>query len=49
MSTLASDPIPLTHARSAWTAGVEPLRDAFPAHTDRLIRAIAFSLSLIHI
>lgn len=43
MSTLASDPIPLTHARSAWAAGVEPLRDAFPTHADRLIRAIAFS------
>lgn len=43
MSTPASDIIPAAHARSAWAAGIDPLRDAFPHHVDRLLRAIAFS------
>lgn len=43
MDALATDPIPAAHARSAWAAGIEPLREAFPLHADRLIRAIAYS------
>ena len=43
MSTPASDIIPAAHARSAWAAGIDPLREAFPPHVDRLLRAIAFS------
>ena len=39
MDTLA-DPIPAAHARSAWAAGIDPLREAFPLHADKLIRAI---------
>ncbi len=35
--------IPAPHARSAWAAGVETLREAFPLHADKLIRAIAYS------
>lgn len=35
--------LPATHARSAWAAGVEPLREAFPLHADKLVRAIAYS------
>lgn len=38
-----SESIPAAHARSAWAAGIEPLRTAFPQHADRLIRAIAYS------
>ena len=42
MGTLA-DSIPAAHARSAWAAGIEPLREAFPLHADKLVRAIAYS------
>lgn len=38
-----SEPIPTAHARSAWAAGVDPLRKAFPKHAEQLLRAIAFS------
>lgn len=38
-----SNSIPPAHARTAWAAGVEPLREAFPLHADKLIRAIAYS------
>ena len=41
--SITSDRIPAAHARSAWAAGIEPLREAFPQHADRLLRAIAYS------
>ncbi len=43
MTTPSSDLIPASHAQSAWAAGIEPLREAFPRHVDQLLRAIAFS------
>lgn len=43
MDALATDPIPAAHARGAWAAGIEPLREAFPLHADKLIRAITYS------
>jgi hypothetical protein len=43
MDALATGSIPAAHARSAWAAGIEPLREAFPLHADKLVRAIAYS------
>lgn len=42
-----STPEPISLAprdvRTAWSAGTGPLQDAFPAHADRLLRAVAYS------
>lgn len=43
MDGSSSSLIPAAHARSAWAAGVEPLREAFPLHADKLVRAITYS------